>query len=322
MAFLPSPRRSIASQIDAEPAAVYGVRLIDPAMYDGPICQAVRVLDGAVRDIWADRRTGQLDALSVQSFANGGKVETSAWYELRGKNTPMTLPVNARPLIANNGVCNTVGGMPIYVAQGNTRGSAPVASSWANPLVINTVLAATSMPTTNAWVAGVDLSISGYRDCEIYVPANSFGLALGEDYTGMYPQTSAMAKDTVSIVTAIRTSQNPSVRGYMIQNDQITSTYTSGSQATDINADKIWVFGDPDTGSFCPAGWGIQELWIWNGQTPPSGDTLSLLHADQSDVFGIPIRQGPTYPISVSRNILNNFGQAITTNTGLKITYK
>jgi hypothetical protein len=316
-------RRSITSLLDGDAAAVFGVRIPDQRRYSDAVCRAVRVADGVERDVFADRRTGIIDVEDLRVFASGGDLEVATAYDLSGGRRHCTFAAGRRPLIVKAGVVNTVGGMPIYVSTGTTRGTIAVALTWAMPMVANIVLAATSRPTGAGYIVGADTSASSYRDIQLSVAPASWTLTLGEGIVGMSPNTSALAQDTASIITAIRTGSAGAVKGYLIQNDVITSTFTTERQSTDINPNTVSIFTDPDDAlSFAPAGWGFQELWLFNASPPPSGEALSALHASQSEVYGIPLRGTLAWPIAVTRSLLTSSGGALTTSSALKITYR
>lgn len=315
-------RRSILDFLDSNASFWGGTRLPDPSRYDGKMLTVVRVADGAVRDLMPDKITGILNADDALLFAAGGTLDVWRIHDLLGSGTFFNFNAGQRPRLVSNGVMNTVGGVPIIVSTGASRGLLSAALSWSYPMIVNVVAAMTTAASARgAYLAGADASQSGYRDIQLSVRQN-WTLALGEDMASMQPNTSSVAANTASIITGIRTAYPGAVKGYLIQNDVITSTFTSEQQTTSIQPNGVWLFGDPDSvDSFCPAGWGIQELVLFNGAAPPTGDALSALHASQSEFFGIPIRQTLAWPIDVTRNLLTSSGSPLATSGALKISY-
>lgn len=315
--------RLFLDHLDATPIGWHGVRYATRAYTRGPFCLTQRSSDKLTRQIFADR-DGVLDLQDARNFAGAGDLEVIVWYDLTNQGRQMSYGAGSRPLLIRNGFVNTIGERPIVCGTGSARGLANTPISWVTPFIISAVLTTGSEPLNGgAYIAGADSAVSVYRDIQLYVSQKSMVLGLGEDMTGMQPNSDTLVADTTSIVTAIRNPKTAAIRGYLKRNGMIVSTFTSESQATDISPDRLSSFGDPDVPlNAMPLGWGLQELGFFNSSTPPSPAALMALEADQGAFFNVPLYGTLNWPASVGRKILASNGSPLAENSGATISYR
>ena len=286
--------------IDATPAAAWGFRKL--ANNRLPLCRAHRASDNAERDIWADNN-GLVDVFDILSWAGNGQVNLMICYNALLGGPVLGFPAGQRPVLAKGGRVNTNNGVLVATSHGACIGySDPMNLSWSKDLVMNMVLLRGSTPSGNAWVLGADATASTWRDAELYVPAQSTKLSLGQDWLPNLPDNGAMGVNTASIITATRTATGVSPRGSLRQNGIVMQSYTGDAVSFDLNPNRICVFGDPDgtafgtPGAFAPLGWGFQEIIVWNDTTPPSLDAIKAVEKSQSDFYNIPLFGTPAVP--------------------------
>lgn len=323
-------KRLILDRMDcALPSGWHGVRYVT-RQYSGPFCKVVRTSDGALMDVYS-KNLESIDLESVFQFArvNGvvGQVDLVQICDLTGNGNHINFAAGARPQLVRSGYVNTVADLPVYTASGSALGIASMPFVWTRPIMMNGVLIAGSAPATGAYLMGVDTQGSGYRDTQLFADKNMV-LGMGEDMSTMTPDAAALTVDTANIVTGIRNPTGVGTRGYLKHNGMLVSTFTTESQSTSLNPDRLVVFGDPDAGgqgvpgNYMPLGWGFQELCIWNADTPPSAIALIALEQDQAAFYNIPLYGTLAWPIQSGRKTLASNGSTLKTNTGASITYK
>ena len=291
--------------IPIPPMAVWGFRKVVNNKL--PLCRAHRTGDNGERDIFADNN-GFVDVADILSWAGKKRINLMTCYHALPRGPSLNFPSGERPVLANGGVVNTNNGVLVATTDGACIGySDTMPLTWSRDLVMNIVFLRGSTPLTNAWVLGADAAGSSYRDCEIFVPARSTKLSLGEDMNADLPDNGVMGVNTASIITAIRTATGASPRGSLRQNGMVMQTITTDRVSPSAEPTRICVFGDPDggvggfakPGLFAPAGWGFQEIIIWNDATPPALDSIMAVEKSQSDFYNIPLFDSPAVPYAV-----------------------
>jgi hypothetical protein len=328
------------------PLGAYSFRQLTKK-FTGPVFSMNRDFDNVRRDIYFTP-AGEVDQQDMVNFVCNAATGTYGSGTLVGWNNQINFGqynlarVTRGLKVIVYGKVNTNNRRVCPKETGNASLSTQLPLNWSRQLVINLVLVrGTDTANNSAYIAGVDASSSTYRDCMLSVPQNSKQLNWGQQMGTMTPNTSTANTNTVQVITVIRNPTGSTTKGFIRQNGAVTSTFTAENIATDAQANRFSIFGNPDGGGFntpgfyVPGGWGIQEVMVFNPTSPISASDLYTIESDQCQYYGVPFRgTAPALTPDASGDIYNLPAQntigvvtngtsttLLTDNTGAFLTY-